>query len=376
MISAYNFSLTGRDHKTYNMPCHDFSLIKEISPSWKIAVVADGVGSCAHADVAVKIAAQSAAELIEKQFPPAGAADLDYTSVIYAAMHGAANAIEEYVNQNDVGNELQYQTTLSLAVLSKKKLFYGNAGDSGIIGLDTNGAYHVLSHKQNDDIGRVYSIPSFRRYEVGLADFTPAAVLCMTDGVLDYIAPAILNKSEYPVDVPFANIFCTYALGITKEDEVTVVQKCKEQAIAYLSSDNCEDMTDDLSVAVLVVTDSGLLPECISWEKPEIDEDALKWQESAIYQSQSTRVNWFLDYLKQKHPTWTAEQLDEVVQKYLKMSTNDVPSAEHESSQADCPKHSSENCDVSETKKVTAESTTETETEKRKIKKFPWMGKK
>ena len=103
MISAYHFSLTGRDHTARNMPCHDYSLIREVSASWKIAIVADGVGSCAHADIAAKTAAEAAADLIEKQFPPSSAEDADYISVIIAAMHGAANAIEAYVSKNDDG---------------------------------------------------------------------------------------------------------------------------------------------------------------------------------------------------------------------------------------------------------------------------------
>ena len=50
MISSYYFSLTGRDHKNAGLPCHDYSAIGEISSSWNIAVVADGVGSCKHAE--------------------------------------------------------------------------------------------------------------------------------------------------------------------------------------------------------------------------------------------------------------------------------------------------------------------------------------
>ena len=53
-----------------HMPCHDSSLIAAISSSWKIAVVADGVGSCKHAETASKIAVETVAKLIKEQFPP------------------------------------------------------------------------------------------------------------------------------------------------------------------------------------------------------------------------------------------------------------------------------------------------------------------
>lgn len=318
MISAYNFSLTGRDHTARGMPCHDYSLIKEISSSWKLAIVADGVGSCSHAEIASQIASETAAELIERQFPSYGAADSEYVSVIIAAMHGAANAIEEYVSKNDENNEDEYQTTLALALMSKSKLFFGNAGDSGIIGLDNNGAYHVLSHAQNDEFGRVFAMPSTRHFEVGAADFTPAATICLTDGILLSFAPDVLKGAKFEVDVPFANLFCTYALGIDQAEEVAAVQKCKKQLIEYLSSDVCADMTDDLSAAVLVITDSELLPEDIEWEKPEIDADELKWREVSVYPSEKTRIDLFTEYLREKYPTMTAEQHNEIVRKYMK----------------------------------------------------------
>lgn len=322
MISAYHFSLTGRDHTARNMPCHDYSLIREVSASWKIAIVADGVGSCAHADIAAKTAAEAAADLIEKQFPPSSAEDADYISVIIAAMHGAANAIEAYVSKNDDGNEEAYQTTLALAILSKRKLYYGNAGDSGIIGLDAKGSYHVLSHKQNDDIGQVYAIPSSRCFEVGTADFVPAAAICLTDGVLDFVAPAVLKDFSYQVDVPFANLFCAYALGIDPAEEPEAREKSTDQLKMYLSSDHCSDMRDDLSAAVLTLTDSELLPEDIAWERPEIDTDLLKWREVSVYPEENTRITAFMEYLKKKYPSMTSEQLDAILQKYLKPSAN------------------------------------------------------
>ena len=143
MLSSYCFSIVGKDHIKKHMPCHDSSLIAAISSSWKIAVVADGVGSCKHAETASKIAVETVAKLIKEQFPPFVSDDQTYFSVIRAAMHGAANAIERYVEKNDEGNEREYQTTLSVAVMSSKLLYYGNAGDSGIIALDDQGEYQI-----------------------------------------------------------------------------------------------------------------------------------------------------------------------------------------------------------------------------------------
>ena len=320
MISSYCFSLVGRDHIKNQIPCHDYSLIKAISSSWKIAVVADGVGSCKHAEIASEIAVKEVAELIKKQFPPSSSDERAYFSVIHAAMHGAANAIETYVEEKDPGNEMEYQTTL--AVMSSKNLYYGSAGDSGIIALDDQGNYHLVTKKQNDELGRVYSIPTNRLFEIGKANYIPAAVLCMTDGIYDTIAPVTLRNNKFPVNVPFANMFVTYALGLEKFKEPEAVESCKNHLIKYLQSDECKNMTDDLSVAALINTNSDLQPEDIKWEEPQIDFYALKWNEVSLYPSIETRNKLFKQYIREKNPDWSETQVEELLKKYSESNSS------------------------------------------------------
>ena len=298
------------------MPCHDYSLIKDISSSWKIAVVADGVGSCKHAEIASEIAAKEVAELIKKQFPPHTSDDRAYFSVIHASMHGAANAIESYVEEHDPGNEMEYQTTLSVAIMSRNCLYYGNAGDSGIIALDDQGNYYLATKKQNDELGRVYAIPTNRLFEIGRANYIPAAVLCMTDGLFDNVAPRALRNSDFPVNVPFANMFITYALGLEKFKEREAVEKCKSALIKYLQSDECKSMTDDLSVAVLINTNTDLQKEDIKWEDPKIDIYALKWDEVSVYPSDKTRDTLFKEFVRENNPDWSEGQVDDMLKKY------------------------------------------------------------
>jgi len=323
MLSSYCFSLAGRDHIKYHMPCHDSSMIQAVSSSWGLAVVADGVGSCKHAEVASDIAVKEVAELIIKQFPPYTSDDRAYFSVIHAAMHGAANAIEAYVEEHDEGNEMEYQTTLSVAVMNKNTLYYGNAGDSGIIGLDNKGRYHVVTKKQNDDLGRVYSMPSNRLFEIGKANFVPAAVLCLTDGLLDCVVPSVLHNSEFPINVPFANMFVTYALGLEKFKEPEAVEDCKNMLISYLQSDECKSMNDDLSVAALINTNSDLQKEDIQRKEPEIDFYALKWDEVSVYPSTETRNTVFRKFVRDNNPDWTEEQIDDLLKKYSSESNED-----------------------------------------------------
>lgn len=348
MISSYNFSLIGRDHSKNHMPCHDSSLIKEISSSWKIAIVADGVGNCKHAEIASEIAVKEVAELIEKQFPPYTSDARAYFSVIHAAMHGAANAIEAYVEKNDYGNEMEYQTTLSVAIMSSKTLYYGNAGDSGIIALDNQGQYHLLTKKQNDDLGRVYSIPTNRLFEIGKVSFVPVAVLCMTDGLYDNVVPTALRNSKFHVNVPFANMFVTYALGLEKFKEAEAVENCKNSLIKYLQSDECKSMNDDLSVAALININSDLRKEDIKWTDPQIDFYALKWDEVSVYPSIETRNILFKKYVREKNPDWTEEQVDDLLRKYFDINGNQA--LEKSSSETGKGKDSAEGKEIKHSK--------------------------
>lgn len=289
-------------------------------------MVADGVGSCKYAEVASDIAVKVVADLIKKQFPPYTSDDRAYFSVIYAAMHGAANAIEAYVEENDEENEMEYQTTLSVAIMSNKSLYYGNAGDSGIIALDDQGQYHLVTKKQNDNLGRVYSIPTNRLFEIGKANFIPVAVLCMTDGLYDNVAPSALRNSKFRVNVPFANMFVTYALDLEKFKEPEAVENCKNSLIKYLKSDECKSMNDDLSVAALINTNSDLQKEKIKWEDPKIDFYALKWDEVSVYPSTEIRNILFRQYVHDNNPNWTEEQINDILRKYSDDNNEDIPS--------------------------------------------------
>ena len=174
-----------------------------------------------------------------------------------------------------------------------------------------------MNKKQNSKDGGVFSIPRFRSFEIGIADFTPVAAVCSTDGVFDYFVPQILKDEECKVYVPLVNLFVTYGLNVDENNIITETEKCKKRMIDYLSSDVCKMMTDDLSVAVLIVTDSFLDPEEIEWEEPEIDYYSIMWDKVSIYSSEQTKINCFINKIKDKNPDWTEKQIEEFTVKYI-----------------------------------------------------------
>ena len=317
MLLTYCFSLQGKDHIKYGKPCQDFSAVDEVSKSWKIIAVADGIGSCKHSEVASRIAVETVIDLIKKQFPRSDADEKVYESLMLSAMNGAANAIEEYVEKNDSSNASEYHTTLTVAVVSKKALYYANAGDSGIIALDESGEYHVVTTKQNSEDGAVFAMPAYRRFEVGKADFDPVAVLCMSDGVLDNVVPALYQDpliypdQKYKVVVPFANVFTTFLMGIDDEDAAERMSNGRSIIIDFLQTDErCKAMTDDLSVAAVIATDSFLDPNDIPWEEPHIDHLQIKWKELAIYNHDpKAKIAEMVKYIRKQKPEWTEEQI-------------------------------------------------------------------
>ena len=135
-------------------------------------------------------------------------------------------------------------------------------------------------------------------------------------GLYDTIAPVALRNCKFHVNVPFANMFVTYALGIEKFKEPEMVENCKNILIKYLQSDECKTMSADLSVAALINTNSDLQKEDIKWEEPQIDFYALKWDEVSVYPSAETRNKLFKKYICDKNPEWTEQQIDELLRKY------------------------------------------------------------
>lgn len=320
MFVTYNFSLQGRAHQTLDIPCQDTSIVTSITPSWHLAVVADGVGSCKKADVASNLAANAVVDLIKKQFPAAGASDEEFESVILASMHGAANAIEAYVERNDTENVREYQTTLCVALVSQSKLYYGNIGDSGVIALDPNGRYHLLGSQMSNEFGAVYAIPSSRTFQVGKASFPPAAALVATDGLYNFFAPPALRHQPFTVDVPIANLFTLFGFTTTSSKEV---ESKKNALIQFLKSSICQHLTDDLSVAAIINTNIPLTPTDIPWDTAALDPYKMKFNEVQIYPSEDTRRLLFHQFAKEKNAKLSNKKIFSMYKKYKNEKRNE-----------------------------------------------------
>lgn len=336
-ILGYHFSESGLIHKEKNTPCQDYSGILEYG-IWKIAVVADGVGTCKHSDIASKRAVEAVLQVIFNCFPNSNKEE-DLLSLISIAFHGAANAVEMYVKRVN-GEYKDYHTTLALALYNGNDLYYGNAGDSGIIALDEYGEYHALSTKQNNEYDEVFTLAN-RTFEVGKADFNAVAVLCMTDGLLDWLMPKEQKEAKYPIFVPRANLFIQPEVIWKKEirndffekfqnafrDEIFKILKTITNAVEQSKNsvpelENIGNLTDgnlrdDLSIAALINTNANISPEEIQWDappEPTPDEIYLnKWKEIKSLHPATARRE-FRSIVQRWNSSWSEGDVDAYVE--------------------------------------------------------------
>lgn len=336
-VMGYCFTIEGASHTEKKLPCQDSSGIL-IKGAWRLAIVADGVGSCKHSDAASKLAVETASKVVNAAFPYEG--DEDFLALIRVAMHSAENAIETYVVKNN--GELQdYQTTLAMALFNGTTVYYGNAGDSGIVALDEFGAYHILSSKQNNEYGDVHTLAE-RKFEVGKADFRAAAVFCMTDGLLDWVVPKSLAKHTYTVHVPRASLFVPPSIWKAKapieehqlhEYRDLVEGEIKKIVGSLLNGDtqdeNYGDLTegnlkDDLSAAVLINNESLIDPNSVAWAplaEPTTDELYLaEWRNIKIMYP-SVAKKKFIEYITKCNPKWSEDNVFEYAEKIWKLDS-------------------------------------------------------
>lgn len=331
-VASYSFSERGIMHIENDLPCQDSSDVMSYG-LWRIAIVADGVGSCKHSDDASQIAVKSALKTVYNCFPN-NCKEEDLLSLITMAFHCAANSVEMHVKKVN-GDVKEYQTTLAMALYDGKNLYYGNAGDSGIIALDDYGDYHVVTSQQSNEYGEVIALSS-RTFVVGKADYNVIAVLCMTDGVFEWVVPEVKsNKNETTVYVPRANLFVEPKLWDHKKkitEDVSellkkhVLKEFKVVTDAITSSEKNEsvlqmygslddgNLRDDISVSAIINYEADISSEDIKWEppsEPTVEEMyCKKWQELLMVYP-SVAKEEFISFISKNNTSWSLEEVED-----------------------------------------------------------------
>lgn len=190
----YGFSIQGKSHIDKETVCQDSNKTGRLRAGYYFGAVADGVGSAPHSDIGSKLAVEKLYEYCDKNIKK-GMDQMDVEDVLCAGYEYAMETIQKYADSHDKKIE-NYDTTLSAVIYNGKKIIYAHAGDGGIIVRQTNGIVKPVTKRQKGADGT--SVIPLRAgehsWEIGTYSGSVAAVLLVTDGMLDGVfQPTLLN---------------------------------------------------------------------------------------------------------------------------------------------------------------------------------------
>lgn len=223
-ISVFCFSQQGESHIKKGIPCQDCSAFRFLDNGILIAAIADGVGSCVLSEYGADVAVHASLDYLENMLAPFCQQEAVWQETI---QHGIVQqetvALESSVMGKLLRETMQYafeavekkaeemeqlsysfQSTLTVAVYDSTTLFFGHAGDDGIVALNEEGRYAmVTSRHKGDEASSVYPLQSRSTWQFGKVDHTVAFVMA-TDGVMDAFvrSEAEENRVYYPFVEP------------------------------------------------------------------------------------------------------------------------------------------------------------------------------
>lgn len=246
MIYSYGVTQIGTYHIEHDIVCQDAHFIKKLSDSCVIAAIADGLGSELYSDIASKEASQTSVEYCASKFDPR-LDDDEVLDLIEQSFRVSQNKIEE-IARSQHHESKQYDTTLDLVIYTKGKLFYGHAGDSGIVALLSDGTYKQVTIQSRDELGYVFPLCFEDRWVFGVCEKEVASVFLATDGIFETLFPVALRSQPVEIYVALAQYFMDRdRLGFEDLGEEAVAENMSE----YIASIPGEQVNDDKTVVVL-----------------------------------------------------------------------------------------------------------------------------
>lgn len=202
-ISVFCISQQGESHVKNEIPCQDRSAFRWVNDQILITAIADGVGSCQLSDYGADTAVKSSLDYLVQYFTVATQnADFvfDVPEKMKAALSGAMqyayDSVEKYAEELEV---LSYsmQSTLTVTVYDGKTLYFSHAGDDGIVALNKDGVYAMVTARiKGEEASSVFPLQSKQWYYGKVND--AVAFVMATDGVLDaFVRPLSENNRVY-----------------------------------------------------------------------------------------------------------------------------------------------------------------------------------
>ena len=207
MLAHFCVTQQGESHVQRGDACQDHSTSRSVvAPSngkeYVVAAIADGVGSCELSDQGSRAAAETFVDHVAGSLGDADSApDGELVgALVEEAFHAALARVAEMAREQMVPAPL-FDTTLTGIVYDGHTMWYGHAGDDGIVAMRADGGYGmVTSRHEGEEAGSVCPLRSMGTWEFGAVD-NVASLVMMTDGLLDYCVGGELGGNR--VYLPF-----------------------------------------------------------------------------------------------------------------------------------------------------------------------------
>lgn len=213
-IGVAGVTKRGVAHRCYGTRCQDAHMIRRVKQvairkdggkrdrllpgkEYVVAAVADGLGSEAHSDIganaAVNTAVSTMCELIGTWCATGDSAlAISMPRFLEQAMIKANNAVVKKAASMELpANE--FDATLAIAVYDGEQLFYGSAGDSGVIA-KTDAGFELLTRPSRVGEAGTYPLYCREKWEISACGHVRGFLLA-TDGLLELLVPEFNNEN-------------------------------------------------------------------------------------------------------------------------------------------------------------------------------------
>ncbi len=251
MICYYGLSLTGRSHREQSLPCQDAHIALQLTDSIWLAAVADGVGSASMSEHGSELVVKALADFCSSNIQTYS----DWTELLKDGFCHALDKIKSK-SQDDQTALCEYDTTLTAVLYDGIRMAYGQSGDSGIIGMDCDGHYELLTRVQKGEAyNEVFPLRCGQsKWVFAQTDMKYAGLLLLTDGVLDVAVPALLSGQPESLYVNFIHRFLSVETLLFGPDEK---EGLSEYNKTFLESSFCSAITDDMTVLSIWNTEAS-----------------------------------------------------------------------------------------------------------------------
>ena len=266
-FAGFAVSKQGISHIERSIVCQDASRFCKIQnnkgETYAISAIADGVGSCTYSDIGSKYVVDCAVSRVSYYL---STANQDVLTCIRCAFSDTLEQFRAYSEEREIPMN-SMATTLTLSVYDGSTVYYGHSGDGGIIVLNDDYSYQMITHRHKGEwANSVIPFSSVLAWEFGSSTNVVSFLSC-TDGFLDFVVDSEVHNCR----VLFPQIKPALTTHIPSD---AIAETIAEEWSEYLDTSHIRDaITDDISIVVVV---SEQIKDI---DTQNIVFDANKWEE-------------------------------------------------------------------------------------------------